>query len=69
MHHRYLTRKFKQNEYFVKVKTSTQTYAFCAKGSILGFISVNNCNAVRPVEDILNEKIAFAKQDLDNSFQ
>jgi hypothetical protein len=56
-------------EYFVKVKTSTETYAFCAKGSILGFISVSNFNAVRPVEEILNEKIAFAKQDLDNSFQ
>jgi len=69
MHQRYLTRKFKQMEYFVKVKTSTETYAFCAKGSILGFISVSNFNAVRPVEEILNEKIAFAKQDLDNSFQ
>jgi len=61
MHHNYLTRKFKQSEYFVKVKTSTETYAFCAKGNILGFIAASNCNSVRSVEEVLSEKIAFAK--------
>jgi len=61
MHHHYLARKFRQNEYFLKVKTTLETYAFCAKGNILGFISANNCNATRSVEEILNEKIALAK--------
>ena len=61
MHHRYLTRKFKQNEYFVKFKTPTLTHAFCARNNILGFITVTNANDTRPVEDILSEKMAFAK--------
>lgn len=58
-----------QPELFLKVKQSTHSYCLSAKGTWLGLACMANSQLVqRPIEDIINEKLAVCRENLDFSF-
>jgi hypothetical protein len=68
LHHRYKASK-NRNDIFIKIKCTTYTYALSAKGDWLGLVCMpNNQVVIRAVEDVLNEKMAISKENLDFSF-
>jgi hypothetical protein len=68
LHHRYKATK-QTGEVFLKIKCSNFTYALSVKGEWLGLMSVPNNQIIqRPIEDILNEKMAISKENIDFSF-